>query len=146
MCFKLLFIFNLSIDVSYGNTMEVTKTELRGVRDLCLDYYENETAHIRAIILYGGAAKTYFGHDHIPGDFDLNVFFSKQSNVSSTYGMPENIGEYNGLKVEAMRNKVPDESNIEEYIDTLDSKRWQRIRSEPVVQIYPDIKQLDWGG
>jgi hypothetical protein len=96
------------------------------------------------IILYSGAAKNFVGQNHTPGNFDLNIFFFEQSAVSSTYGMPKIIGEYNGLEVEVMRNKVSNDRNIEEYVQAQDSKRWQRIRKEPIVQIHPEIELVDW--
>ena len=126
--------------------MNVTETELRDIRKICLRYYDTEKSGIRSIILYGGAAKNYVGQNHEPGDFDLNIFFSKQSLVSSTYGMPKMVGEYNGLEVEVMRNKVPEEMNIEQYVKEQDSKRWHRIRDEPIIQIYPNIEQVNWKG
>lgn len=99
---------------------------------------------IHSIILYGGAAKTYTGEDHNPGDFDLNVFFSTDAEITSTYGMPEIIGTYQGLKVEVMRNRVPENKSIEQYVQQQNSKRWQRIQTEPVIQIFPEIRSLNW--
>ncbi|WP_049985147.1 hypothetical protein [Halobellus rufus] len=124
--------------------MDVTESVLEDLRDLCTEYYRDEAANIRAVVLYGGAAKNFVGQDHAPGDFDLNIFFSDRSSVSSTYGMPKIIGEYGGLKVEVMRNKVPEEMSIERYVETRGSKRWKRIREEPAVQVYPEITRLSW--
>lgn len=111
---------------------------------MCFDYYADEVSNIRSIILYGGAARNFFGHDHTPRDFDLNIFFSNQSGVSSTYGMPKIIGEYGGLEVEVMRNRVPERMSIRQYVEAQDSKRWNRIREEPIVQIHPEVKRVDW--
>lgn len=124
--------------------MRLNDSELASVRDVCLDHYSREETNIRSIILYGGAARNYVGCDHDPGDFDLNVFFSDLANISSTHGRPEIIGEYNGLKVEVMRNKVPDNMTVEQYVKAQDSKRWRRIREEPFVQIHPRVEQGKW--
>lgn len=122
--------------------MNVTMADLERVRELSLEYYRAEDSQIRGIIVYGGAARNFTGDDHDPGDFDLNIFFTRRSAISSTYGMPEVIGEYNGLKVEVMRNKVPENLTIREYIHGQDSKRWQRIRQDPIVQIFPTIERI----
>lgn len=124
--------------------MQINKSELSDLREICLDYYSGEKPNIRSIILYGGAAKNYAGHDHIPGDFDLNVFFSDQASISSTFGMPKILPNYNGMKVEVMRNTVPERMTIKQYVETQNSKRWHRIREEPIVQIHPEIKRLKW--
>ena len=111
---------------------------------MCLNYYNGEESNIRSIILYGSAAKNFAGNDQMPGDFDLNMFFSDQADVKSTYGMPKIIGEYDDLEVEVMRNKVSDDLSIEQFVESQDSKRWQRIKEEPTVQIYPTIEQGSW--
>jgi len=125
--------------------MEVTESDLQDVAEMCVQFYDEEERNIISIVLYGGAAKNYVGQDHDPGDFDVNMFFSAQSAVPSTYGMPKKIGEHNGLKVEIMRNKIPEEIDVREYVLASDSKRWNRIRQEPAIQIYPTIKRVDWG-
>ena len=124
--------------------MTISEEVLKEIRDRCMEYYSEEASHIRSIILYGGATRNFSGETHAPGDIDRNIFFSEQSSVSSTYGMPKIIGEYRELEVEVMRNKVPDDMSIEQYVKAQSSKRWERIRSEPIVQIYPDIEQIDW--
>ncbi len=125
--------------------MEVTESDLQQVAEMCVRFYEEEERNIISIVLYGGAAKNHVGQEHTPGDFDVNMFFSAQSDVSSTYGMPKKIGEYNGLTVEVMRNKIPVEKDVREYVKARDTKRWNRIRKEPTIQIYPTIQRVDWG-
>ncbi len=122
----------------------VNTSDLEALRDLCLEYYREHQSDLRAIVLYGGGATAAVGRDHTPGDFDVNIFFSAHADIRSTYGIPKVIGEYDGLEVETMRNKVPDERSIQEYVAAQESKRWQHIRSNPIVQIYPDIKRLSW--
>ncbi|UPV75316.1 hypothetical protein M0R89_04430 [Halorussus limi] len=124
--------------------MRLSETNLRRLRDLCLEHYREEESNIRSIILYGGAAKNFVGDEHEPGDFDLNVFFSDQASISSTHGRPEIIGEYDDLEVEVMRNRVPDGMSVRQYVEAQDSKRWRRIREEPIVCIYPGIKRETW--
>lgn len=116
--------------------MELTERQLQEVGEMCVDFYAGEKEHIISVILYGGAAKNFVGIDHTPGDFDLNMFFSEQSTISSTVGMPKVIGDYSALEVEVMRNRVPEELTVEEYVNAQNSKRWERIRNEPVVQVY----------
>lgn len=123
--------------------MQITDNVLAEVRDLCLDFYTEEKSNIISIILYAGAARNFVEEDHQPGDFDVNIFFTAHSNVSSTYCRPKIIGKISGLDVEVMRNKVPEEIGVIQYVNAQDSKRWRRITREPVIQIYPDIERID---
>ena len=125
--------------------MDVLECDLKKVRDMCLEFYGDEETNIISIILYGGAAKNYVGQEHDPGDFDLNVFLSAQAAIPSTYGMPQKIGEHDGVTVEVMRNKIPEETTVQEYVAAQDSKRWDRITEEPIIQLYPSIQRLDLG-
>lgn len=61
-----------------------------------------------------------------PGDLDLNIFFSDQAAITSTFGIPKKMGEYDGLEVKLMRNKVPEETTIIQYAYAQSSNRWKR--------------------
>ncbi|WP_313692109.1 hypothetical protein [Halorarum halobium] len=133
------------ISIDSMTIMDVTELTLMELRKMCISFYNDEKEHIRSIILYGSAARAHLGHGDSPGDFDLNMFFSDKSAISSTHGMPKIIGELDGLEVEVMRNKVADEISIDQYVDAQQSKRWKGIQTNPVVQIYPTIKRKSWG-
>lgn len=124
--------------------MQVETDDLAKIRDMCLKYYDIDEGQVEAIIVYGGAAKNYVGQDHDPGDVDLNLFYHEEADMTSTAGMPKKIGEYNGLKVEVMRNRIRDGESVKEYMANGRSKRWERIQQQPIVEIYPDIRELEW--
>ena len=100
-----------------------------------------------AVVLYGSAAACHLNQKDTYNDFDINVFF--QSTVAlgrgvSTRGKPKIIGQHNGKRVEVMRNvyrgrAVEPTVAISGYARRMRSKRWIRIRSEPVVYLYPKV-------
>ena len=129
--------------------MPLSTVDLQEVRRMAMDYGNcflrsrnlEDRASLFVIVLYGSAAACHLDRKDRYNDFDVNVFFQSEVALgrgASTRGKPKIIGQHDGKKVEVMRNvyrgRVVDRiSAIKGYARRMQSKRWIRIRSEPVV-------------
>jgi len=123
--------------------------DLKEIKKICFKYIESlgELNKIHSVMLYGSAARNYVGGGNQYEDFDLGIFFTKKSPISSTQATPKRIGIYNGKRVETTRSKIPEDADLLEHIHGLmksknSSKRWKRIGTEPIILLYPEMKVL----
>ena len=123
------------------------------VREKVLDYGKDKFPDLKvyAILIYGGASKYYLNLEGSRlNDYDINLFFiSEKSNTHvSTRGKPKYIDEYEGKRIEVMRNLIIDnpsnfnEETFKKFIKNKTSKRWKSICSQRVILIYPEIREL----
>lgn len=101
---------------------------------------------VDSIILYGSAARFHTNQVAQFGDFDLNVFFraiagyqtgdARRFNKRGGYWRAADFQE---KEVQVIFNILMGGQNWIDSARCRTSERWQRIRTHPIVQLYPQI-------
>jgi hypothetical protein len=123
--------------------------------------YANEFLRVRnledgykllAVFLYGGAAKFHFGLKPTFRDFDINVTFRMSRNDDRrreipTQARPKDLEPYKAKIVQVTRNVYAGKEHdavdaLKELARLKHTRRWQTIRSTPLILLYPEIREI----
>lgn len=109
----------------------------------------SDSLSIKAIILYGSAAKYHFGVVEHFNDYDLNIFFTKHRDYNTNDSKRFNkrggywrSANFRGKEVQLLFNTLNNNEDVIDYINRMKSNRWTMIKESSIVQIYPVIDKL----
>ena len=111
----------------------------------------DKSLYVKAVCLYGGAAKYLLKEKDYIKDYDVQVYLSKLNNYkiydSAKFNRKGGIwpaGEFNGKPVELFFGTLPDYSDLTtlekifKYIKNHNSERWIRIKKDPYIILWPE--------